>query len=490
VLYRLLIAEDEEIISQGLLTTVNWSEYGFKPVAVAENGRKALELFHLHKPDVILTDIRMPLMDGLELLEAVHKISKGTQVVLVSGYKEFTYAKKGIEHGAFAYLLKDSLHEDIAKCFPRLREHMDSIRASQKNNEIRIINNCLQLDSDVEFPLGNYSCFSSIAIWISPEKNIKLPPGGDSEKRFYFSKTAHCVYICILGSESEHAVQRQINFLIPELLEINIPECFIGVGDIVKQRNNISRCYLEAMKALDHARLFQKPVVYYRRIFPLQDAGGHEEVDNYFPEVAIMLCDKPALIRYIHALYEESIKSPAALISDLHVSYIRIFEKFFYYTEILGGETDHVSRYLNTIHTIDSYIDCKKWTIETVSELCEILEKYRIGIGQQGVKRAVKLVDDHFMDELRLEEVARYCYMTTSGFSVKFKQVTGHTFSDYLRERRINYACHLLETRELKIYEIAHRCGYEDEKYFCRVFKLITGLSPSDFRQKHEQHKE
>jgi two-component system response regulator YesN len=480
-----LIVEDEEIISHGLLTTISWTEYGFEPIAVCKNGQEALDVFHRLDPDVILTDIKMPLMDGLELLEVVKKVKSDTQVVLVSGFKEFDYAKKGIEYGVFAYLLKDSLHEDITRYFPRLREHLDNIRKnSNSNQKINIISSRLQLDNDDEFPIEKHKLYSCIVIY-SPVKNpISLPIDEKTMNVLLFRKSGDHNPICILGTDNEKDMNRLTMHIVSLLLENNQADCILGISGIIKERTKLSKVYLEAVKSVDYGRVYGKNINYYQKLSLKKLDKFFDSPNQAVMDSAVMLCEKQNIVMYINNLFMNALENFSELIPDIHVKCTRILERFLYYMELLGMGTEFIIHQLEMIHIMDSYIDCKDWMLENISVLCDLLEKQRMMTGKESTCRAVKLVDDNFQDNLNLELVARYCCMTPSGFSVKFKEATGSTFSTYIKEKRIQHACYLLQSSNLKIYEIAKECGYDDEKYFCRIFKSIMQLSPGRYRRK------
>ena len=132
-MYRLLIVEDEEIIRRGLKSNIPWAEMDFEVVGEAENGRIALDIIPALQPDVVLTDIRMPVVDGVELMSVLKDRNPDIKIVILSGYSDFEYARKGIEFGAYSYILKPTRKSSIKEVFTRLKSEIDNI--SRKNAE-------------------------------------------------------------------------------------------------------------------------------------------------------------------------------------------------------------------------------------------------------------------------------------------------------------------------------------------------------------------
>lgn len=134
-MYKLLIVEDEKMIRDGLVNQVPWSEYGYETVGSCSNGASALDMIRRELPDVVLTDIKMPVMSGIELMERIKNDYPKIKIVILSGYNEFEYARKGIEYGAYSYVLKPTKEKDFSEVFLRLKKELDALNENADNTE-------------------------------------------------------------------------------------------------------------------------------------------------------------------------------------------------------------------------------------------------------------------------------------------------------------------------------------------------------------------
>jgi two-component system response regulator YesN len=480
-MYTLLIVEDEEILREGLQITIDWAMYGFSLIGTASNGKQALELNHELRPNVILTDIKMPFIDGIELLQKVKESFPQTQVVLISSFEEFEYAKKGIEYHAFAYILKDSLHDEISKCFPKLKGYLDALL----QDNIYSLKSFHQFNDESASWLKNCTDFCCAVFWKSSGTELAQPIHRDPQNTTAFLKDQYEIYV--FGAKNGNDLKKILARAFSSFYATKDNRLVLGVGSPKTGRASISESYFEAMKALDFGRLNQtKKMVYDYRSICLDDLNHKPEPFNEASvETSVMLCQKADLIKYFNFSVFEVMKNPDLLISDVHLICHRLLDYFYYYLKLLGASTEYVTRQINNLYSIDSFIDCNNWIVEEISTLCDLLKKQRVSHGYNKIRQVVNLVDERFAQELKLENMACFCYISVSGFTVKFKEITGFTFSEYLKNKRMEHACYLLKNCNLKIYQVARECGYEDEKYFCRIFKSSMKLSPGAYRQSY-----
>lgn len=145
-MHKVMIVEDEKIIREGLVKAIPWCEWGFEVAAVSNNGRQALEYLNICQIDVIVTDIRMPNMDGIELLCETKKIRPELPVIFISGYEEFEYARKALEYGAFAYVLKLFLRKELKNVMGNVKAHLQE---KENNKKLKILENKVIVESKI-----------------------------------------------------------------------------------------------------------------------------------------------------------------------------------------------------------------------------------------------------------------------------------------------------------------------------------------------------
>lgn len=305
-MHKLLIVEDEEIIRQGLISTFDWKEYGFELVAAAENGLDALEMYDTYKPDVVLTDIKMPIMDGIELLRAIRSRSSETEVVLISGFQEFEYARKGIELASFAYVLKENLYEEIPRVFSQLNCRLKQNAKSKKRlHNLMSLQNYLQLAKVEDWQsfglIGSYFCVS--VLWLPSSIESHFLDLSADEQSLLCVKDSYliCTYSTNTAQEMENLMNRKYIDILHHAKSLGYSIHVFGQGSVKDQSSQIPQCYREAMKAVDWGRLYSMPMCRYDS-FKSKLSPEKKQPDLSNLETYIMLNQKVQLIGYSDAI--------------------------------------------------------------------------------------------------------------------------------------------------------------------------------------------
>lgn len=500
-MYKLLIVDDEEIILNGIITTFDWKELGYEIVGQASNGVEALMLYDEFLPDVILTDIKMPEMDGLELLKHIKQLNPSTEVILLSGHDDFEYAKQGIRLGAYDYLLKLNLFEELENTFQRLHKSL----TLRKNQEEKY-NSSLEQSREYEFLqlIGegysgnkredsfNYYCM--LVVYMNSElkpyylRNIKELLNDkdmivDIKKDFYF---------IVLSKETKNQsvfeiyVKEQVEY-IQELIESLYKGGYtIGIGRIKNDIKLARDSYLEASKMIDYAMVNEgnaKKVYYYKKENNQMKKQNKMDLDLEEIYKYIALQDKDKIINIISDHIQQCIVSKDSLITDIIHIYSKILIKLYMKDENVNTRSQsEINKLIGQLNKMASFIDLEKQVIKIITQYYRDKEKSSTTDTMQQIDKAVTLIDSQYHLDITLEEVAEYVYMSAPYFSAKFKEIMGTNFSTYIREKRLDRACQLLETTEDKIYNISKKVGYTDVKYFSTIFKKHTGMSPKRYK--------
>ena len=387
--YKVLIADDEEIIRSGLKSLVETDE-DFMVVAMAEDGEVALNLAREYKPDLILADINMPFMNGLDFVEELLKDLPGVTVVIVTGYDDFTYVRKALQLGAKDYILKPIMEEP----FYELLNKMKRVIASK---------------------------FES-------SKYIKWAKGQIEKNRLALIEKFMNEWIYTNPDEIE--VREKMQYL-----GINLPENFMLT--LISMKESV-------------------------------DSKLSEELLNFAAKNIAEEVIEPAILSFtsskgVVAVLSADIDDEAInLISDkLKETFERILNVR---AEIVWGRGE-------------SFYEMSEVFLNLESNLRERSEYSTI------VKESVALIEREYMEkELSLQRASDYLHISPQYLSRLFKAETGETFGSFLADFRAKKAIILLKDQELKIYEIAERCGYATQHYFSNAFKKETGMSPMDYR--------
>ncbi|GHT77384.1 hypothetical protein FACS1894130_01500 [Spirochaetia bacterium] len=408
-MYKLFIVDDEYEVIEGLRIAINWNEYEIEVCGDASNGAEAFDRIRELAPDILIIDMNMPIMGGIELMEKTKNAGIDTKFIILSGYDDFSYAQKAISLGASKYLLKPCRVQDILKAVLEVKELLEEQRHQERlmdQYKAQFMNNAHVL------------------------KDLLLT-------RILDGKT-------LIRDE---VLQEEIHLYGIFLLDMN------STVILYKTEGN----------------------AYYQEIIPfIETEFKKKDLPN---EVLVY---KGGLV---------SICSSACSRDMLNVILYRItkmvMDTFSVHMTVVVGyevaELDGLSR---------CYKKCRE-AMDTKSFLCidEIIFLDDRGDEKKDVKTnklieaSIEYIKNNYADDIKLETVANKIFITSGYLSILFKQTTGINFLDYLHRYRIQVSKDLMRDVRRKVYEIAYMVGYQDEKYFSRIFKKFTGLSPRQYRE-------
>ncbi|MFT3890921.1 MAG: response regulator [Anaerolineales bacterium] len=518
--YKVFFVEDEIITREGIRDNVDWHASGFEFCGEATDGEMALPLLRTTQPDVLITDIKMPFMDGLQLSKIVRERMPWIKIIILSGHDEFEYAQKAISLGVTDYLLKPVTVQKLQTALQKLTVQLDKERKEQA--ELKKLQEQME---DNRAILRERLLFKLVVGAVSPAEAIEKGQalGLDLIARHYLVVLLKLE----LGDRTEHYDHddyQQIQNELTELAERN-PDIFVlkrDWGDMILLMKGNTREYMEEERDLlleeiqqtvgrtryqvtvgigatkeriadihqsfiDALMRFQNPVstgelsmqlVERKELLKLDKAavenylrhGARDEFDQFFDA-------------YIRPLGETVLKSKLIknyIFVDLILATARLIHE-------LGGEIENVVPELSSIETILSNVKTVEQLREQAYTIISLGLAYRDnqlnGQHTHVIRQAKEYIEQHYADpELSLNEVAAQANLSASHFSVVFSQETSQTFKEYLTEICLNKAKELLRMTTLRSAEIAYQVGYNDPHYFSSVFKKNTGLSPIEFR--------
>ncbi|MHB8963053.1 MAG: response regulator [Saccharofermentanales bacterium] len=527
-MYKLLIVDDEEIVRKAIVRIIDWQALGFSEVYEAENGVQALEIALETRPDLILADIRMPFMDGLELAGIIQEKLPQTFIVILSGHAEFEYAKKAIGLGVMDYILKplgaasltlkmqeikarlDEKQEErqyLSKIRDQLYQSMPLMRERYLNRLVCIPGRNVGYKDEMKFlelPLqeGGYAVTvvepdlgslnaEDTELFTFAMKNIITESVGVSHP--VFSDTfGHIVIVFSISELSSEVDPRNMISEILTAVQKSI-ELFTGksatfaVGTTVEGYDDLYSSYHEALTALECKYTLGKG-----RIYNVYDLNYHETKFVYpVDEISEFLIQvKSFRMNLLPESFEaicRSLKKSKASPSNIKIIFVQMI------TELLKlvGETHEVSEAtwtmgmglyvkIDRISTID---EIKEHMLAFSAEVSRCLSEAIRSSAKTLITRARDYIRLHYSDEdLSLDTIAGHVSVSSGYLSALFKKEAGLNFSDYLTNVRMENAIELLKSTTLKTYEIAYKTGFSNPHYFSISFKKHTGLTPSEFR--------
>lgn len=476
-----LIVEDEKMIRQGIRSMVQRSGAAVEDILECSNGEAALELLKVQKVDVMFTDIRMPKMDGIELVRAMQKLPCQPFTIAVSGYDDFSYAVELMRMGVREYLLKpidrDKIREILKKLEEELTRKRENARYDRRLGEQRlkqvILNEPLAseeqelLDKMYEgtFLAGDYRvvCGNETGGAGDGEKEtdkyIRLSRVGENE-------------VFLLGCDA-----------LSDLLQEELTDRCVGISGIHAGIDALKEAYEEALFARKEAFYLEKRVRLYEEIV-IRKASLHLE-KKVLEQIVLQLgTDK----------YEEALKQLSRILKNASLGGYPPLEIEEGMKSLLDGILATYAKIIDVreeelqgYYAIYGYECLSEYETELLGWLrnfCETLNRrfddYK---NRQKIQQAIQYIRENYDKDLNMAVVSNHISMNYSLFSYVFKQYAGNNFVNYLREIRIAEAKRLLEETDMKVVEVSARVGYENEKHFMKTFKASCGISPTEYRR-------
>lgn len=477
----LLIVEDEKMIRQGIKNMIQRSGVPIEIIIECNNGETAWEILQEQQIDVMFTDIRMPKMDGIALVQKMQELELKPLTVVISGYDDFSYAVEMLRMGVKEYILKPVDREQIVAIMQKLEEEI------QKRNE--------EVNAKHQMSLQQlrYLCMATQM----EEKEKELL---QNQYRSQFFEEDYVVCCCNCDMEGEESGSASIYLGTVEAHQIFIVENK-NIGFLLK--NELSRYYVGMSKPMKGIEHLQEAYMQAKAMRKMAFAMAEKEVvfEASFAldkEVTLDEVQQKQIDAAVHMLGTERIKEVVTLLSDMTKQVenktisIELFEKqiqYFIrqaaknYEQVLKVQEDDILELQNMYQyqTIQEYIETlKEWVIKFNELIGEEFDDYK---NKQKVQQAISYIYENFQNDLNMAVVSNHISMNYSLFSYVFKQYTGKNFVTYLKELRIQEAKRLLEKTDMRVIEISQAVGYENEKHFMKTFKAICGVSPTEYRK-------
>ncbi len=517
-MFQAILCDDNEIILEGLSRQINWNDLGIRLAGTADNGRSAWELIQKISPDILITDIRMPYIDGLELSQKAKELNPNLVILIISAYDDFKYARTAVHLGAIDYILKpvnlESITAMLEKAVSRCRQlhHDKRISAvdilrmilTRKGVSQQILNRLQELDIDAD----SYCCI--LQTEIDPhglsrnpdqtryliERKFTSLTGVFNKNNCYILESSQNSYTLCLISGSRESLVSDRKILMEEIRRVfpsdkTIYDIVIASGDIYKGISEIHKSIHDCTEALKlHFIKGPNADIFYKEVKPYVYREKTKDLVVPVPHIN--------LIPYIKERDKESIERE--LMYFKRWLYEKGSDSYLYMTFSIGNFYSGLVKDLGEcgIDLQDIFEnpmeEFKKITVSTTLEsgienlknhLYRVCDSIAINSSRYGklIDQALSYIQTHYTNSsFCIEEVANTVCLSTSYFSTVFKNETGITFTDYLIKIRMEKSKNLLENTNLKIYEISARAGYDNSAYFSAAFKKYYGKSPSEFQ--------
>ena len=526
-MYRVLLADDEEIIREGVRRAVPWDTLGLTLAAVAEDGAQALELAQQEQPDIVITDIRMPRMDGLGLIRALRRQNPDCKLLILTGHGEFDYARTALQLGVSDYLLKPVELPPLCGVLTRLRQELDAERSrqdaidqlQQRVQEERILQQQRWLG---RFLAGRASAGElaenlpprwrdapfCAGVLVQLDDFDRLTGDMDEETIFAFTQELETIliaqsnedmrivendngrYFVLFISDLEEELRFHIRSYVRRLRAAGVRAAYTTIASSTVPGAALCRqAYEETRRCMDRVFLlgtgqdiqadealgqaFSSPLpegIDMRRIIQTLSGFHKEEIHQALTEIAENL-RKTSHNSYLYT---------SMLVSFVYGEMIRLLGEVRCPVQSILPEPMAEYRRLMACQSLDSMMQELMRMLDLV---CDFLEE-NAGGNQDAVERAKVYIGEHYADsKLSLDLVAAAVGISPTYLSALFKQNANQSFVGYLTETRLTHAQRLLRSGDYRSYEVAYMCGYDNSTYFSTIFKRYVGVSPSEYRK-------
>lgn len=530
---KVIIVDDEYLVRMGLKTTINWNEMGFEIVGDADNGEKALELARKLRPDLVLTDIRMPKMDGLELIRALKEELPETKVVVLSCYQDFEYVREAMQFlGALDYVPKLSMQSgDIADIMANVKRVIEKDNEEQgrlkelelqtnqdnhamRNNWLRDLLMGTELDEDswvirgksLKLNLNLEKGYTVISLYI--HSHDKLFRNNSSirssiinllddiiEKNKWHGDTFHiedeeyCIILNFHGYPNRYYFERLESLCEQAInnlrLYLNISASF-GVGPISSEIFKIGKSYSQASKACQFSfykgietMSYSEEILPYHRIWYF-DKKMAKALTSYLEEGQEEAVTK-LMGNYFEKVTKDRRVDPSIVMNECR-DILSIFTSVLkvYGTNIHDLDKEDPYETLSSCETLE---DLRKWFSGFIEKYFQHLKNVKDNIYGKDIMKAVEYIMQNYDQEIKLVHIASHIGMNESYLSHLFKKETGYGFTDFINNVRIKRAKDLLRLGDMNINEVSSCIGYTNPSYFSKVFKQIVGRSPIEYKK-------
>ncbi|MDY3917419.1 MAG: response regulator transcription factor [Candidatus Limivivens sp.] len=532
-MHTVLLVDDEQVIVRNMKQVIPWEKLGFQIIASASDGEEAYRLVEQKRPELVITDVMMPRMNGIELSEKIKKDFPGTEIIIISGYDEFDYAQSAMRAGVVEYLLKPTQRSELEETLSRVHNRIMQKKSMQENMEklrgevqkqMQVMKNqffcdllygavtegmdisrtlqyyrsplkgspyylcCFDLDEDIH---EKYSPEKRALLWL--QLNIIISNRLQEMEYFeyfergaslyhIFEQTSDMVGTAYLEELLTEAIQ-ELRALTGISVSVGISRKYPNLDRLFMARRDCEialeeRCNMGENSCIpyEEIRLFEKDI----QIF------DNEQLNAVCVKIRSMNAE--AAVQLVRAMYEK-MKEEKAIYQQFYSQSMRILIELYNIAVENGEEFQEELRRLfaglSNYKTADSLMEL---VIGWIQRVTQSATRKKGNKNKDLIAQVLTYVDRHIQEEITLQSVADAVHLSKNYLCSIFKKERGETFFNYLTSARINKAKELLKNTDFKVYTIAEKVGYTDYAYFAQVFKKSVGVTAVEYREIYQEN--
>lgn len=531
---KVLIVEDEWFTRNSLINAIDWKSVDCEVAADAEDGTQALELIKLHSPDIVVSDIKMDGMDGLELCEQISKYHPNIRVILVTGYSEFEYAQQALKQGVKDFILKPTDPEELLSAVKRITREIENNRKRQEEYgrlltaveenipflQERFILELAngkpfdekELRQRQDFLQMNFSSFFLIALEIDNYEGF-LEKYGERQRQVmklmlrdigleviirygsgYFIEKETNLYVIFVQCRDIVGLTEELQQKIADVAEIPVS---LGVSNPSSRMENLNAAYHQAVEALRQKfYVGHQCIVYYRDlkisegIVRMVRPGDLEGLVEHMME-HVKAGNREGALSGLDMLFGSLVElkpEKSDYIKNIAFEIVILLQRLLLDMDEKPSDIFTDANFLAGISNCKVLNDIKDLLENSVRKAADLIHARNKKLSQSVVKKIIEYLNRNFDKDISLDDLGNIAYMNPKYVCRLIKKETGSNFSDILLEIRVEKAKELLRQPDLKTYEIAAKVGIEDSRYFSKVFKKYAGITPTEYRQQFVQN--
>lgn len=506
---KLLIADDESFTRQGIVETMPWKDLNIYDIREAFDGENAFEILKDFEPDIILTDVRMPRLNGIELSFKARELYPNCSIIFMSGYSDKEYLKSAIHLKAISYVEKPIDLEELEEALKFAVSEVQKSKVIYKNIKNNIVLDLLDANNnEIDILLSSHyssdyykqlldkpsvMVFLNLINPISSDENLFI----DELKKIisiykleclisFINKKQILINLFLPTNNSLFIYSNEFNsllFSIKDYIKLSTP-LYICIGSVVKNIYNVKSSYDNVCKIVNSTFFYNyNSVLYFDNLTTTYIVNDdiYENFQKYLGEE-----DKKSLILLIKKITSEIKNYPNTSISYVKDIYYNLLLKLINFSKDRNLDfsiyIDNNSIFedilqFNNIYEVNDYL------LDSIDNLFKLLTEKNNS--NKPILNILKFIHENYSNvNLSLEEISKNIFLTPAHICVIFKDNTNTTVNKYITEYRLDKAKDLLKDPSIKMSEIASKVGYRDGNYFAKTFKKEVGYSPSEYRRK------
>ncbi|MGP4079186.1 response regulator [Pseudalkalibacillus sp. R45] len=490
---KVVIIDDEAFVRRGIITSIPWQKHGIEIVGERSDGKSGLALIQEKKPEIVITDIRMPNMNGLDMIKVIRSEFPSIKILVLSVLEDFNTLREALRLGVDDYINKLTEPEELLERVLRLKKEIDGKRRSKNIGSKE--DNLVLSDLEKWFSGDEVAQYRSFL-----QKNERYIVGKITDDDSSISNFLHQLIEAFsvelkVGESKIH----DLIFIIKSLDELQLDKAIqhikqqisksstIGISHAFNDVSERNIAFNQANQAIEYRFYDEKKHVFVydkkldfqskrqslfensqlKEYLSLIESGEAEKsrqaLERLFPEDPVVRVSP----RVVRNDINQWLSANIALLRD--------------WGGYLEGTLQNESPY-EQIHQLKTYSELRQWCFRIHFVICEMLHTLKNSRERIEIPKAMDYIKKHYSRSIRVQDVARAVNLSENYFSYLFTKETGITFTQFIQETRISKAKELLRNPQYHWNEVGERVGFEDPKYFSKVFKKITGMTPSRFQ--------